>query len=90
MIAVADSGIGVASEDMKNLFERFEQFDERSQTKIGSGTGLGLAIVSKISKLLGAKIHVESNLGEGSRFSLNLPKHYQPVDSRVSNFPDHH
>jgi len=90
MIAVADSGIGVASEDMKNLFERFEQFDERSQTKVGSGTGLGLAIVSKISKLLGAKIHVESNLGEGSRFSLNLPKHYQPVDSRVSNFPDHH
>ncbi len=76
-IEVQDSGIGVSPEDMKNLFQRFEQFDERSQAKVGSGTGLGLAIVSKISELLGAQVRAESELGIGSRFVLDLPRQHQ-------------
>ena len=73
LFEVSDSGIGIAADDMKNLFKRFEQFDGSTKTKIGHGTGLGLSIVANISRLLGGVIDTQSKLGEGSCFSLRLP-----------------
>jgi len=76
IVEITDSGIGISEDDMKNLFKRFEQFDDVSQTKIGQGTGLGLSIASKIAELIGAKLDAHSQLGVGSRFQITLPRNY--------------
>jgi len=73
LFEVSDSGIGIAKHDMKNVFNRFAQFDVSSKSKIGHGTGLGLAIVANITRLLGGEITAKSHPGEGSCFSLTLP-----------------
>ena len=69
---VKDSGIGIASEAQKNIFEPFQQ--EAESHKKG-GTGLGLVICNKQLDLMGSELHLESKLNEGSVFSfiLNLP-----------------
>ena len=72
-IAVCDSGVGIAEENIGKLFNRFQQLDQDTQQKIGQGTGLGLAIVANISHLLGARIDVESQLNVGSTFTITLP-----------------
>ncbi len=72
-LTVSDTGIGIKQEDVCRLFERYEQLDEASNQPIGYGTGLGLAIVEKLSGLLGGTIHVKSEYGVGSHFSLVIP-----------------
>jgi len=72
-VQVVDTGVGISPMDQKRLFKRFEQFDDRSRFKVGQGTGLGLAIASNLAHLLGTSIHVESELGKGSRFVLTIP-----------------
>ncbi|NJL46581.1 MAG: response regulator [Leptolyngbyaceae cyanobacterium SM2_5_2] len=70
---IADTGIGIASDDLAKLFEAFEQVGDSK--KQAEGTGLGLAISQQIMQLMGGTIQVESQLGKGSTFSfiINVP-----------------
>lgn len=72
-ITVRDTGVGIPRAQLSSVFERFRQLDE-SITREHSGTGLGLAISKELVKLLGGSIHVESEPGEGSVFSVILPR----------------
>lgn len=71
-ISVSDTGIGIKEEDMGRLFREFEQISSGISRKYG-GTGLGLAISKKLVELHGGKIWVESQYGEGSKFTFTLP-----------------
>ncbi len=70
MMEVADTGPGVSPEDQKRLFQPFVQLGKAGKQK---GTGLGLAISRQFAKLMGGVIGVESTLGKGSVFRLDLP-----------------
>ena len=71
-LEISDTGIGINSEDMPHLFERFYRGNNVRQSNI-PGTGLGLAIVKEIIDLHGGSIEVESEAGRGSTFSVYLP-----------------
>ncbi|MBO5567515.1 MAG: HAMP domain-containing protein, partial [Clostridia bacterium] len=68
-ISVSDTGIGISSEDLPHVFDRFYKADKAHQSR---GTGLGLAIAYEIMKQLGEEMKVESELGKGSVFSFTL------------------
>ena len=70
---VADQGIGIAPEDHERIFEEFYR-TEAAQGVTNLGTGLGLSIVRKFVTGLGGAIKVESKPGEGSRFTVVLPR----------------
>jgi signal transduction histidine kinase len=71
-IAVIDTGIGIATEDLPHVFERFWRAD-RSRDRHSGGTGIGLAICRRLVELQGGKIDVQSQLGKGSIFRFSLP-----------------
>jgi Amt family ammonium transporter len=68
---VADTGIGIAEEEVDRIFERFEQADD-IVSRIYGGTGLGLSICKQLTELMGGDIWVESRLGEGSTFHFTV------------------
>jgi signal transduction histidine kinase len=70
-VAVADTGSGIASEDLDKIFEEFQQTDAGARQQ--EGTGLGLALSKRLVELHGGRIWVESELGVGSRFVFTLP-----------------
>lgn len=70
-IAVKDTGRGIKKEDINKLFNKFERMDEDRNTTI-EGTGLGLAITKSLTEMMGGKITVSSNYGEGSTFRIYL------------------
>lgn len=71
-IALADNGPGIARENHQTIFEKFRQVDG-SITRPGQGTGLGLAISRELTSLLSGTIWVESELGHGATFFVDLP-----------------
>lgn len=71
-LKVQDTGIGIANEQLKHIFNRFYQADN-SHTRKGEGTGIGLALTKEIVELLGGSITAQSELGKGTTFTLLLP-----------------
>lgn len=72
-ISVRDQGCGISKEHAARIFERFYRVDKARSRRVG-GTGLGLAIVKHIARAHKGRMEVQSALGEGSTFSLFLPK----------------
>lgn len=73
LIRVQDHGSGIERKHLDRIFERFYRVDKSRSRKLG-GTGLGLAIVKHIVQAHGGRVSVESQIGEGSTFTLHLPK----------------
>lgn len=76
VIKVHDTGAGISEQDLGKLFDRFEQFDDKTRFQIGQGTGLGLSIVSNLAKILRIQIDVDSTVGIGTCFTLTIPLVY--------------
>ena len=81
-INVTDNGIGIAPEDHRKVFERFQQAGNTLTDK-PKGTGLGLPICVEIIKYFGGRIWVNSKLGEGATFSVHLPAYSERVSAPV-------
>ncbi|MBD0344072.1 MAG: GAF domain-containing protein [Coleofasciculus sp. Co-bin14] len=73
MLTVKDTGIGIAKDDLDHIFEEFRQLDQ-TITRRYSGTGLGLAITKSLVELMQGTIEVESQLGQGTTFRIELPR----------------
>ena len=72
-ILVADEGIGMTAEQLAQVFDRFYRADTSGKFP---GTGLGMSIVKEIVELHQGQIHIDSQLGQGTRVTLCLPSHY--------------
>ena len=72
MFSVRDTGIGIATEDLKRLFSPFTQLDSKLSRQY-AGTGLGLTLVMKLVELHGGSVAVESEIGKGSCFTVRIP-----------------
>jgi signal transduction histidine kinase len=77
---VKDTGIGMTNTQITRLFQAFSQADPSTTRKYG-GTGLGLAISQHFAVMMGGKITVQSQHGEGTLFELRLPIRFRPVSS---------
>jgi PAS domain S-box-containing protein len=88
-LTVQDTGIGIAQADLDHIFEEFRQIDQTLSKKY-SGTGLGLAITDWLVEMMHGSISVESQLGQGSTFRVEIPRNLEttsttnPIAQRVS------
>ena len=73
--AVRDTGIGISPDNLQLIFEEFSQIEHPLQRR-SKGTGLGLPLCRKLADLLQGRVDVASTVGEGSTFTLTLPRHY--------------
>ena len=73
VLTVADNGIGIPEEEQDRVFERFYRVDKSRSKEVG-GTGLGLSIVKHSAQVLGAKISLDSRLGEGTTIRIHFPQ----------------
>ena len=71
-IAITDTGVGIAAEKMKDIFDEFVQLKKPERQKLG-GSGMGLAIARRLVELMGGTLEVSSEAGKGSEFSFTLP-----------------
>lgn len=71
-LAVSDTGCGIHPENLARVFDSFEQEDDQV-TRLHGGTGLGLAITKALVELMGGTIGVESEVGKGSTFTVDVP-----------------
>ena len=85
-ISVADTGIGIAPDDVGRVFEEFRQATASSVSKRG-GAGLGLAIAKRLVEAHGGTIRVDSALGVGSTFAIRLPASVAPPSVEAWNLP---
>ena len=81
-IAVQDTGIGIAPEDVEHVFEEFRQVG--SGTARAEGTGLGLPLAKRFVELHGGRMWVQSEVGQGSTFGFTLP---QPAVAHSTEAP---
>jgi signal transduction histidine kinase/AmiR/NasT family two-component response regulator len=84
---LADTGIGIAPEDLGHLFEGFYQVDAGRTRRYG-GAGLGLAICHEMTELMGGKIEATSELGKGATFVLRLPLAPAVAEAQASRAPE--
>ncbi|MBU0718795.1 MAG: HAMP domain-containing histidine kinase [Planctomycetes bacterium] len=82
-LIVTDTGPGIPEEQRTTIFEKFRQLDS-SKTREYEGTGLGLAITQELVHILGGTVHVDSEVGTGSTFTVELPVH---VDKPADRLP---
>ena len=82
-ITVSDNGIGIAPTDLNRIFERFYRVDY-GRSRANGGTGLGLSIVKHIAAVHGGSVNVWSKLGQGSTFTIRLPRHRGQSTSDVA------
>ena len=85
-ISVVDQGIGIAASDIERIFERFYRVDPARHRSTG-GTGLGLSIVKHVAATHGGDVTVWSVQGQGSTFTLTLPRGVQPEPSDGTSTP---
>jgi signal transduction histidine kinase len=87
-VAIRDTGIGISSENLANVFEEYHQGDNGIFSKYG-GSGLGLAIAKKYAGLLQGSLSAESTLGVGSTFTLRLPLNFLTLGAGPENEVNH-
>lgn len=81
-LIVADTGVGISTEDQARLFQEFSQVGESTQHI--RGTGLGLVITRNLLSLMGGSITVSSEIGKGAEFCAHIPLKYAAVDTVIS------
>jgi DNA-binding response OmpR family regulator/two-component sensor histidine kinase len=86
-ICVKDNGVGIAAEQLPNIFDRFYQVDSTS-TRNFEGSGIGLALVKELVELHKGVVTVNSKVGEGSVFCVSLPVGEQSKDTKMAEMPD--
>jgi signal transduction histidine kinase/PAS domain-containing protein len=91
LIAISDTGVGIAPGDLEAIFEPFRQVEQGMTRRVG-GTGLGLSVSLQLARLLGGDVNVESTPGEGSTFTLRVPRRIEVVETsqnaRASKAPE--
>jgi signal transduction histidine kinase len=73
VFSVADTGIGIPPAHLEHVFDAFWQVEQAASRRVG-GTGLGLSVTRRLARLLGGDVTVESTAGQGSTFSVRLPR----------------
>jgi signal transduction histidine kinase len=71
-VRIADTGVGIAADNIDDVFQPFWQAEQTATRKTG-GTGLGLSVTRRLARLLGGDVSVASRVGSGSTFLLSLP-----------------
>jgi signal transduction histidine kinase/CheY-like chemotaxis protein/ligand-binding sensor domain-containing protein/AraC-like DNA-binding protein len=86
---IADSGQGISSEDLPNIFGRFFQSSKMDENHAG-GSGIGLAFAKELAALLGGDLKAESQFGKGATFTLSLPKRKYEAAAATAETPQSH